>query len=434
MAKQVDNDTDDFVQGTLSGVDLPGSKASGGNDGQGGNDGNQGGTQGGAAGTQGGGNQGGQNGGGAGSQGDGTQGNQSGNQGGQGNDNNQGNAGSQGQNNGNDETKAVVIDNVEYNLDDKGNAVNKDGTVFKTAAEVAELTEEEVVETTAIEDFFKLTGVKPVDENGQPKAYEDSIPGLLQAAVDTGELKGQQAFNNLLASQSHFKRYYEYLQRGGDPVQFHKQVASSWKEVKFDKKNTDMLTNAVVAQLMEAGIKEDKAKLTAKTYGDTGQLEEMGSEAYNYLVGKENAREEAEKASYQQRVKDQQATENKYWTEVETTVKAGKLKNVTIPDNEKPAFFKYVAEAVNKSGHSQGDLDEANLTTQEFLELRYLLFKKLDLGKLITGKAGTLRAEGLKKRFATSQQGVGNGAGANNKKFQQSGNNLDTLTTEHVMQ
>lgn len=342
------------------------------------------------------------------------------------------------QDDGNNEPVVVEIDGVDHKLDENGNAVDEAGLVVKTAEEIAAAVEAQKGDepseetTTAIDDFIKLTGVQPVDEEGKPKVYEDSVPGLLEAAKDTAILEARKAFRGLLEAKPHVKKYLEYLERGGDAKEYHKQVASSWKEVKLDKKNTDMLTNAVVAQLMKAGLKEDKARLTAKMYADTNQLEEMGTEAYQQLVANEDAREESEKQAYQARIKQQEEANKTYWTDIEKVVKAGKLQNIVIPENEKGAFFKYIGIEVDKNGLSQADIDEQKLTTQQWLELRYLLYKKLDISKLVTQKAGTQRVAGIKARFKSGQGGLGDGQGVNRDQ-RSSKNGLDDLTLDGVI-
>lgn len=343
-------------------------------------------------------------------------------------------------NNQSGSAKSVLINGNEHALDKDGNALTKDGTsVFKTKAELAAMTREKdsgsddnEEETTAIEDYIKLSGIHPKDDEGKPRVYEDSVEGLMKLTKDVGDIQAKKAFDAQLNSNPEFKKYYEYLQRGGNPVDYHKQVASSWKHVKFDPKNTDMLTNVVVANLVRTGMSEEKARVTAKLYADTNQLEEMGKDSYKVLTALEDKREDDEKKFYEDESKRQEEADDVHWKGVQKIVKEGKISNITIPESERDEFFKYVAFDADKKGNSQASLDRQALKTEQLLQLEYLLFKKFDLSKLVTSQVNTVKVKGLKARFVDKQSGLEGGQGINQDKFQKVANNLDDINIDSI--
>lgn len=329
------------------------------------------------------------------------------------------------------QSQGIIIDDEEYQLDKDGNAIAKDGTVFKTKAEIDTMGADEG-NSSAIEDFMKVSGIQPVGEDGKPKEYEDSIDGLMQLSIDTGKVAAKRAYEEEIDATPGARKYIEYLRRGGDPIEYHKQVSSSWKGVKFDPKNQDMATNAIVAQLRASGIKEEAARSTAKLYLDTGKLEEMGKDAYGWLTSQEDKRDKDEMEAYNREVEAQRKSDEAHWQELEAKIKTGKIHNIVIPENDRNEFFKYIAIDADKEGNSQSRLDNAKLSTEQLLQLEYLKYKNFDLSKLITAEANTKRVAGIKGRFVTKKTDLSGGEGIDKSKHQHQ-NTGGNITLESIL-
>jgi hypothetical protein len=87
-------------------------------------------------------------------------------------------------NGANDATDELKIDGVVYKLDANGNALDKDGNVFKTKDELESLYEEPVDDAT-IETIQKLTGLELTDADGNPITYDYTPEGIAQYVTDS---------------------------------------------------------------------------------------------------------------------------------------------------------------------------------------------------------------------------------------------------------
>lgn len=283
---------------------------------------------------------------------------------------------------GNNNPEAVEIEGVKYQLDKDGNALDKDGKVFKSKQELDTL--EEASEESLADIVIKGSGVQILDENGKPKVYEDTEEGLIQAAQDIADKKAELRFKTLIDSDPEFKEFLEYKQRGISITEYSKRKAESWKTVKLDENNENQLKDIVVTELVKKGMDKLQAEQTAELYKDTKRLKEFGKSAYQRLVNEEIATEKVEKENFEAALRQQEENNKTHWTGVKQLVTKGNINNVVIPENERDSFFNYVALDANGKGNSEADLAFNKLSIEQSLQLKYLLFKGLDLSKLVT--------------------------------------------------
>lgn len=321
----------------------------------------------------------------------------------------------------------VEIDGIDYTLDAEGNAV-KDGQVFKTKAELDTLgNADNSNETSFIEEYAKLTGVTPLNAEGQPIVYEDTEEGLIAYNKDVVAIQIQKGIEELYNADKDVKALFEHKRRGGSTEDFIKKVNSSWSRIQFDGNNEDLLKNAVIAEALSKGMSKERAELTANMYKDTNKLKEFGKEAFDNLVKDEKFIEQQEIQSRKAFELQEEENNTKHWNNVKEIVTKGKLNNIVIPESDRDNFFKYMALPVDKDRNSQSALDV--LTEEQLLQLEYLKFKKFDLSKLITAAVKNEKVKGLRARL-TTEKGAGGGEGIDKgqfKKFDDSNISLDSV-------
>lgn len=313
------------------------------------------------------------------------------------------------------EAKAVTVDDVTYQLDENGDAVDKDGKIFKTKAELDALTEPE--EVPLVDEILQKSGFKFTDDKGKPKVYEDSPEGLLELANDIASEKNKISITKFFNQYPSVKEYAEHLQRGGTDDQYFQKRSASWMSVKFDEKDEALLTNAVVAQLMTTGMAKDLAEATAKLYKDTDKLKDFGKAAYTTLVNSEKEKDRLEKADFDKKQKDQEAKDDLHWNNVQSVISKGVLNNITIPETDREGFFEYIAFAADERGMSKADIDQAKLPIEQQLQLKYFLYKGLKLDDLIKNTINTQKARSLRDRTKSGQKGLGGGEGPDKTKY-----------------
>jgi len=313
--------------------------------------------------------------------------------------------------------EAVELDGVKYKLNETGDALNEDGTVFKTKAELDAL-EADNSDEPLVEAVVKLSGYELLDENGKPKKYEDTEEGLIEVAKDLGEVIAKKEFDKLIKSDPEFEEFLEYKRTGGKLEDFVQMKTNSWKAFKLDEENETQLKEVVMADLMAGGMSKEQAEITANMYKDTKRLKEFGKASHSKLVAAEEAQEEQRKQSFLEQQKANEAKLVKYYTDVKTTIDKGTLGNFTIPESEREDFYKFIAIAADESRRSKAVIEKSKLPLERLLQMDYLVYKQFDLNKLITNAAKTENVKTLRTRLRKQEStGTNNGKGADTSKF-----------------
>lgn len=312
--------------------------------------------------------------------------------------------------------KAVEIEGVKYKLDDKGNALDDKGVIFKTKEQLDEMESGDLEPLPQV--IVKKLGYEVLDDKGKPKMYEDTEDGLVESVKDIANVMLEKYKKEFLESDPEFKEFVEYKARGGKLEDFVQKKTSSWKSVKLDENNDAQLESVIMADFLAAGIDKAQAELTTSLYKDTKRLKEFGKVAYNRLIAHEDQVEKEEKEQFESQRKQYEEQTEKHWSTVKTTIDTGNLKDIVIPESEKEAFYKYIAIAADDKGNSQRNLDRSKLPLEQLLQLDYYQFKGFDVSKLIKDGINNEKVKSLRSRLIKNQQnGLGTGEGANKEKF-----------------
>ena len=312
------------------------------------------------------------------------------------------------------EEEFFEFENKKFKLDENGNALNEDGTVFKTKKELEDLLDNEESNEPAplIDEVIQLNGIQILDEKtGIPKVYEDSIQGILEYTKDVAEFQIKQSQLEFFKKYPQVTELAKHIANGGSEEDFYKQKAASWKNFNLDITNENQLVDVITKDLLAKGFSKEDAAEMVTLYKDSNKLEEKGKIAVESRR-KEEERLEVEK---QQKIKQQQIEQDKkieaHWKEVSEVVKKGKLDKIVIPESDKDGFLKYISISVNEQGYSQYDLDEISDKLESDLQYKYLRYKKFDLSKLVKNAASSERVLSLRERLKKQNNGTNNGGG-----------------------
>jgi len=324
------------------------------------------------------------------------------------------------------------FEDKKFKIDENGNALNEDGTVFKTKEELEVLknTSNESGENNGevsplIEEVIQLNGVEILDETtGKPKVYEDSVQGLLEYAKDFAVHQVKESQIQFFKQYPQAKELAQHLAKGGSEEEFYKIKTSSWKNYTLDTSNEAQLSEVITKDLIAKGHSKEEAAELVALYKDSNKLEEKGKTALDNRRKDEAALDAKKEAEGKQKAIEYQTRIENYWKEVSDVVKKGALENIIIPENDKEGFLKYISLAVDKQGRSQYDLDEMSDKTESDLQYKYLRYKKFDLSKLVKSSAATMRATSLRERLKQQEKETKNSGGAASKEMVNP-NNLD---------
>ena len=338
---------------------------------------------------------------------------ENGNNGGNGDNNGQGNQGDNGNNggdNGNGEGNnsnnsstggleagtVVEFEGAEYTVAENGDIVDKDGNVFKAAADVQawldenEQQDDNSLNGTSIKDLIDAVGIELKDEKGNDVEFTDDKEGFKSYIDSVIELKSNEAreatLNKFYQDNPVVKQFVDYMTvNGGDPRGFGQIPDRSGITVDKDNANQqEQIIRLAAAEFGNKGVTDAYIKYLK----DSGGLYD---EAVNQLV----ALQEKDKAVREKITKDaaiaRKAEEDAvraYWENVNNVISKREIAGYKIPESftkevngqkitlTPDDFYDYLyrAKEVDADGNKvtgyQRDLDK--LTDEELLNKELL--------------------------------------------------------------
>jgi hypothetical protein len=331
------------------------------------------------------------------------------NNGGTDGNNNQGNQGSEGNNNngegeqttdsstgGLEPGTVIEFEGTEYTVADNGDIVDKDGNVFKAAADVQawldenEQTDDNSLDGASVEDIIASVGIEVNDEKGNKIEFSNDKEGLKAYINAVTELKSEETrkatLNKFYQDNPVVKQFVDYMtDNGGNPRGFGEIPDRSGITVDKDNQNQqEQIIRVAAAEFGNKGVTDAYIKYLK----DSGALYD---EAVNQLV----ALQEKDKAI---RTKIQNDAENArkaeeeavraYWENVNKLISSREIAGYKIPESftkevngQKVTYtpddfydYLYRAKELDANGNKitgyQRDLDK--LTDEELLNKEIL--------------------------------------------------------------
>ena len=325
------------------------------------------------------------------------QGNQGGDNGnGNSNDNGQGGEGSNSSTGGLEAGTVIEFDGTEYTIAENGDLVDKDGKVFKAAADVQawldenEQTDDNQLNGSSVKDIIEAIGIEVKDEKGNDVEFTDDKSGLQSYINAVVELKSEEArqatINKFYQDNPVVKQFVDYMTvNGGDPRGFGQIPDRSG--ITVDKDNQNQQEQIIRLAAAEFGNKTI-SDAYIKYLKDSGGLYD---EAVNQLV----ALQEKDKAVREQITRDaatarqnEEEAVRAYWENVNNVISSRQIAGYKIPESfvkevngqkvtlTPDDFYDYLyrAKEVDANGNKitgyQRDLDK--LTDEELLNKELL--------------------------------------------------------------
>lgn len=313
-----------------------------------------------------------------GQQGNIVEGNANGEQGQEGN----GQQGQEGQDNGDTSTGEVTlsegdtvnVDGVDYTIDADGNAVAADGTVFRTASELAELIAQNGSEPSVLDQLQTRFGSDFKDEDGNPIVFDNNAEGIaayVDTVVQSRIVEAQTAaLNNLFETYPQVEQVINHLKLNGTLEDFVEIPDRS--NITVSKDNEEQQANFIREEWKLSGKKGDVNKFidycknAGILYDTAVESKEAVDSIYESRLAEQKAQVEAKEAAAA-------AEEKAYWDNVEKTISKGELLGYSIPEQiqcnkdgkkvmlSRKDFLKYVSTPVDSEGNTAYMLDEAKV-------------------------------------------------------------------------
>lgn len=298
------------------------------------------------------------------------------------------------------EGDTINVDGVDYTIDAEGNAIAADGTVFRTATELAELIAQNGSEPSVLSQLQTRFGSDFKDENGNPIVFDDNEEGIaayVETVVQSRVKEAQAAaINNLFETYPQVEQVINHLKLNGTLDDFVEIPDRS--QITVSKDNEEQQAAFIREEWKLSGKKGDVNKFidycknAGILYDTAVESKEAVDSIYESRLAEQKAQVEAKEAAAA-------AEEKAYWDNVEKTISKGELLGYSIPEQiqcnkdgkkvmlSRRDFLKYVSTPVDSEGNTAYMLDEAKVDSdarmQDDLLKAFLRFTGGDYASLV---------------------------------------------------
>jgi hypothetical protein len=298
------------------------------------------------------------------------------------------------------EGDTINVDGVDYTIDAEGNAIAADGTVFRTATELAELIAQNGSEPSVLNQLQTRFGSDFKDENGNPIVFDDNEEGIaayVETVVQSRVKEAQTAaINNLFETYPQVEQVINHLKLNGTLDDFVEIPDRS--QITVSKDNEEQQAAFIREEWKLSGKKGDVNKFidycknAGILYDTAVESKEAVDSIYESRLAEQKAQVEAKEAAAA-------AEEKAYWDNVEKTISKGELLGYSIPEQiqcnkdgkkvmlSRKDFLKYVSTPVDSEGNTSYMLDEAKVDSdarmQDDLLKAFLRFTGGDYASLV---------------------------------------------------
>lgn len=298
------------------------------------------------------------------------------------------------------EGDTINVDGVDYTIDAEGNAIAADGTVFRTATELAELIAQNGSEPSVLNQLQTRFGSDFKDENGNPIVFDDNEEGIaayVETVVQSRVKEAQTAaINNLFETYPQVEQVINHLKLNGTLDDFVEIPDRS--QITVSKDNEEQQAAFIREEWKLSGKKGDVNKFidycknAGILYDTAVESKEAVDSIYESRLAEQKAQVEAKEAAVA-------AEEKAYWDNVEKTISKGELLGYSIPEQiqcnkdgkkvmlSRKDFLKYVSTPVDSEGNTAYMLDEAKVDSdarmQDDLLKAFLRFTGGDYASLV---------------------------------------------------
>lgn len=298
------------------------------------------------------------------------------------------------------EGDTINVDGVDYTIDAEGNAIAADGTVFRTATELAELITQNGSEPSVLNQLQTRFGSDFKDENGNPIVFDDNEEGIaayVETVVQSRVKEAQTAaINNLFETYPQVEQVINHLKLNGTLDDFVEIPDRS--QITVSKDNEEQQATFIREEWKLSGKKGDVNKFidycknAGILYDTAVESKEAVDSIYESRLAEQKAQVEAKEAAAA-------AEEKAYWDNVEKTISKGELLGYSIPEQiqcnkdgkkvmlSRKDFLKYVSTPVDSEGNTAYMLDEAKVDSdarmQDDLLKAFLRFTGGDYASLV---------------------------------------------------
>ena len=299
------------------------------------------------------------------------------------------------------ETPAAVDTPAEIETLAKETPVQKTRPAEVPAEKVETPAIENTEEPSLISEILTKFGYEDIEAD-----FEESTEGLIQLTNVLSDRKAEETLDNLFESFPTLYQHFEYLRNGGDPRAFMETVQEpDWKATEINDTNAKQ----VLREYFKArGEEENFIEDMIEAYEDKNVLTDKATQAKAALANvQEKKREQLVQAQKLEAEKRQKETEQVWNTVKSTITSSSEFAGIPITERDKSKFIEFISAPVDRNGSTQRDIAASKLTLEQQLAMDLLLFKGMDLKRIVELKAGTKQASSLRDRLKSNTKASG---------------------------
>ncbi len=231
--------------------------------------------------------------------------------------------------------------------------------------------------------------------------FEDDYDGIAGLTKAMAEKIAEEQFRSVFQSFPDIQEYLNYRVSGGDPDKFFKVAA---KEIDFgklslNKEDKGMQRKVVESFMQMQGFEAEEITEAIQDYEDAGILLKNSERAVKKLAAHQVKQKESLVQEQQKQARETAKQTQETWGQIGSIINNGRLKDFTIPESDKKRFYSWMATPVDNNGRSQRLIDREKLDQESILAMEYLMYKGLDISKLVSAKVNTKQAASLKSKL-----------------------------------
>lgn len=275
----------------------------------------------------------------------------------------------------------IEVGDSKYTVDDSGNLIDKDGSIFKEAKDVADwLKEFDTVEDSneiSIDSIKDIIGIDITDENEKPVEFENNAEGVKKYFDAVLENKREEyyeaAINSLYQRYPIVKDVLNYYVANGNSLEGFGQTPDR-SNITIDDSNEAQQEHIIRTAWAEQGRKGDVNSYIEYLKSSGTLLATAKEELAGLQEADRQYKEELAAAAAQQEQEHYEALQ-KYWNGVHEVIKTRNIAGYQIPESiiinrngqklsvTPEDFFNYIYR-VDQNGHSAYENDLAKETAE----------------------------------------------------------------------
>jgi hypothetical protein len=331
------------------------------------------------------------------------------------------------------ETETPTTDEtVEETTEETSEEIQEDDTEaeapnddLQEAADALESETETEEEATIISTLKERMGY---DIEGE---FADDYDGIANLTKAMAEKIAEEQFQSVFQSFPDIQEYLNYRVSGGDPDKFFKVAA---KEIDFGKlqlnKDDKGMQRKVVESFMQMqGFEAEEISEAIQDYEDAGLLLKNSERAVKKLAAHQVKEKESLVKQQQEQAQETARQTQETWGQIGSIINKGRLRDFTIPESDKKRFYSWMATPVDNKGRSQRLIDREKLDQESILAMEYLMYKGLDISKLVSAKVNTKQAASLKAKLKSSKPTASRRMKGNKGGYNKSSNGRPNIPT-----